>query len=310
MTRFVLRRLGWAVLTAWFVVTATFAMLAVIPADPARAILGPHATEETLERVRGRHCLDDGPLEAYGCWLVAVAKGDLGDSYRSGRRVVDILGDRVWPTVQLAIAALALQLAIGVPLGILAAARRRRWQDHATSIATLVAQSAPPFVVGTLLVYVLAYRFGWFPIAGYGTGGLDRLHHLVLPALTTAAFGTAYYARVVRAEMIDALDEDYVRTARAKGVGERGVLLRHALRPSLGPLLTLVGLDLAAMLGGAVIIEPLFAWPGLGREVALAIREVDVPVIVGAVLVAALAVTLVNLVVDLAYAWIDPRLRE
>jgi peptide/nickel transport system permease protein len=310
MIRLALRRIAWAVLVAWFVVTATFAMTTVIPADPAKALLGPHATPEAIERVRAYYCLDRGFLGQYSCYVKNVARGDLGQSYRSKRSVGAIIADRVWPTAQLALAAILLQLLVGVPLGIVAAMRKNRWPDHAANIAGLLGQSAPPFFVGTLLLYVFAYRFGWFPIGGYGDGVLSRLHHLVLPAATLAAVGIAYYARVVRSEMIDVLGEDYIRTARAKGVPERRVIAHHALRNALGPLVTLVGLDLGVLLGGAVVTEYIFSWPGLGREVLQAILEVDIPLVLGVVLVSALAIALANLVADLLLLWLDPRLRE
>ncbi len=310
MIRLVLRRLGWAIVVVWFVVTAVFAMTAAIPVDPAKALLGPHATPETIARVRAHHCLDRGIVAQYGCWIDHVAHGDLGESFRTNRPVTQILRDRIWPTVQLALAAIWLQLVIGVPLGVLAATRRNRWPDHAANLVGLLGQSAPTFFVGTLLLYVLGYRFGWLPISGYGSGGLDRLSHLVLPAMTLAALGVAYYARVVRAELTDALGEDYIRTARAKGLPERTVVWRHALRNALGPLVTLVGLDLGVLLSGAVVTEYIFAWPGLGREVLQAILDVDLPLIVGVVLVSAIAIAVANLVVDLVQLWLDPRLRE
>jgi peptide/nickel transport system permease protein len=159
-------------------------------------------------------------------------------------------------------------------------------------------------------MYVLAYRFGWFPIGGYGDGLWSRLHHLVLPAFTLAAVGIAYYARVVRSEMIDVLGEDFIRTARAKGVAERDVVVKHALRNALGPLVTLIGLDLGVLLGGAVVTEFIFAWPGLGRELVQATLELDLPLILGVVLVAAIAIAFANLLVDLVYLWLDPRLRD
>jgi peptide/nickel transport system permease protein len=304
------RRIAWAVVVAWFVVTATFAMTVAIPADPAQALLGPHATPETLERVRAHYCLDRGFVGQYVCYVGHVARGDLGESYRSKRAVTAIIADRVWPTAQLALAAILMQLLVGVPLGVIAAMRRNRWPDHATNVLGLLGQSAPTFFVGTLLLYVFAYRFGWFPISGYGDGVLGRLHHIVLPAATLATVGVAYYARVTRTEMIDALAEDYVRTARAKGVPERRVVAHHALRNALGPLVTLVGLDLGLLLGGAVVTEYIFAWPGLGREVLQGILELDIPLVLGVVLVSALAIAVANLVVDIVYLWIDPRLRE
>jgi peptide/nickel transport system permease protein len=310
MIGMVLRRIGWAIAVAWFVASATFVLIAAIPADPARALLGPHATPEAIQRVRAHYCLDRGAAAQYGCWLDRMVRGDLGESYRSKRAVRAIIAQRLWPTAQLALAAIALQLALGIPLGIAAATRRGRWPDHGANLLCMIGQSAPAFFVGTVLLYLLAYRWGWFPISGYGSGGLDRLLHLVLPAMTLAAGGVAYYARVTRSELIDVLSEDYVRTARAKGLPERVVIGRHALRNALGPVAMLVGLDLGALLGGAVVIEVIFAWPGLGREVLQAVLELDIPLILGVVLVSALAIAVVNLVTDLIYLWIDPRLRD
>jgi peptide/nickel transport system permease protein len=192
-----------------------------------------------------------------------------------------------------------------VPLGILAAIRRNRWPDHAANVLGLIGQSAPAFFVGTLLLYLFAYRFGWFPIGGYG-----GLSHLVLPAATLAAGGIAYYSRVVRSDLVDALGEDYIRTARAKGLRERSVVMKHALRNALGPLVTLIGLDLGVLLGGAVVTEYIFAWPGLGREILQAILDIDLPLILGVVLVSAIAIAVANLLVDLVYLWLDPRLRD
>jgi len=310
MIAMVARRIGWAIVVVWFAVTATFVATVAIPADPASALLGPHATAETLARVRAHYCLDRGVVRQYGCWIERVAHGDLGESYRSKRAVREIIATRLWPTAQLAIAAIIFQLVLGVPLGIVAATRRGRWPDRAAGLIGLVGQSAPPLFVGTVLLYLFAYRWGWFPISGYGSGGWDRLAHLVLPAMTLATVGMAYYARVVRSELIDQLGEDYVRTARAKGLPERTVIGRHALRNVLGPLATLVGLDLGVLLGGAVVTEFIFAWPGLGREVLQAILEIDIPLILGVVMVSAGAIAAANLAVDLLYLWIDPRLRE
>jgi peptide/nickel transport system permease protein len=306
----IIRRIGWTLVVVWFVVTLTFLVTTAIPADPAKALLGPHATAETLDRVRVHYCLDRGIAAQYGCWIDRVVRGDLGESYRSKRAVTAIIADRIWPTAQLAIAAIALQLLLGVPLGIAAALRRGRWQDHALNMFGLLGQSVPAFVVGTLLLYVFAYRWGWLPIGGYGTGPWDRIVHLILPAMTLATLDIVYYARVVRSELVDVLGEDYVRTARAKGLPEHVVIGRHALRNALGPLVTLAGLDLGLLLGGAVVTEFIFAWPGLGREVLQAILEIDIPLILGVVLVSAIAIAVANLLVDLVYLWVDPRLRD
>jgi len=306
----IVKRLAWTVIVVWFAITATFVMATMIPANPARALLGPHSTPEAIHRVEAYYCLDRGFAGRYACYVGNIVKGDLGESYRSKRPVAAIIADHVWPTVQLALAAILLQLIVGVPLGVLAAIRRNRWQDHGANVVSLLGQSAPAFVTATLAMYVFAYRFGWFPIGGYGDGLASRLHHLVLPAATLAATGIAYYARIVRTEMIDVLGEDFIRTARAKGLAERDVVVKHALRNALGPLVTLIGLDLGVMLGGAVVIEFIFAWPGLGRELLQAVLEVDLPLILGVVLVAAIAIAVANLLVDLVYLWLDPRLRD
>jgi len=305
-----LRRLGWSIVVVWFVVTATFVMVSAIPADPGKAMLGPHATPDAIAKVNALYCLDQSLAVRYGCWVDNLASGNLGESYRSKRAVTAILADRVWPTLQLALAAILLQLLIGVPLGVLAAVRKGRWPDRAASVFGLLGQSAPTFFVGTVLLYLVAYRWEVLPIGGYGEGGWDRLRHLVLPAMTLATVGVAYYARMVRTELAETLTEDYVRTARAKGLPERAVVLRHALRPALGPLVTLVGLDLGVLLGGAVVTEAIFAWPGLGRETLQAILDVDMPVILGVVVVSAIAIAIANLVVDLVQLGLDPRLRD
>jgi peptide/nickel transport system permease protein len=310
MMRMIARRLGWTVIVVWFVATATFAMVVAVPADPMQAMLGPHATPETIERARAHYCLDDGIVTQYGCWLSNLARGELGESYRTKRQVTAIIGERVWPTVQLAVAAMLIALSFGVPLGILAAVRRERWPDRVATLVGLVGQSAPPFLVGSVLLYVVAYRWDVLPLSGYGAPGWDRVTHVLLPALTLAAIGIAYYARIVRSELGETLGEDYVRTARAKGLSERAVVLRHAFRPAAGPLVTMIGLDFGVLLGGAVVVESIFAWPGLGREVLQAILEVDLPVILGVVIVAAVAIAIANLVVDLVQLVIDPRLRD
>ncbi len=309
MTGLILRRLGWALVVTWFVLSLTFVLADAIPADPAKAMLGPHATPELIVSVRAHYCLDRGVVGRYGCWIDRLAHGDLGESYRTKRPVAELIGARLWPTAQLALAAIAIQLLVGVPLGILAAARRRRWPDHVAGLVALVGQSVPTFVTGTLGLYLFAYVLGWFPIGGYGEPGLDRLWHLVLPAATLATLGIAFYARAVRGELVEVLGEDYIRTARAKGVPESRVIGHHALRNALGPLVALIGIDLGVLLGGAVVIEAIFAWPGLGREVLQAILELDLPVILGVVMVTAVAIALANLVVDLVQLWIDPRLR-
>ncbi len=309
MIRFLLRRLAWAVVVLWFVVTATFAITYAIPADPARAMVGPHADSATIARVRHQMCLDRPFWVQYGCYVGRIAHGDLGFSFRTKRPVVEIVVEKLWPTAQLALATIFLQVILGVPLGIIAAVRRNRGADVAATTFALIGQSAPTFFLGPLFMYLLSYKLGLFPVSGYGDGFLDRLAHLFLPAFTLAVTGIAYYARLVRGEMIEVLQEDYIRTARAKGVPARTVILRHALRNAMVPVVTLIGLDLGVLLGGAVVTEYIFAWPGLGREAVTGILNIDLPIILGIVLFSATAILVANLLVDLAYAVLDPRVR-
>lgn len=307
MARFLCKRLAWAVVVLWFVISGTFALAYLLPADPVRAMVGPHGDPATVARLRARMCLDRPFVVQYGCYVGRIARGDLGESFRTKRPVTKIVGEKLWPTAQLALAALALQLLIGLPLGIIAALKRNRAADAAASVFALLGQSAPTFFLGPLFMYLLAYRFGWFPVSGYGEAGWDRLAHLFLPALTLAVTGIAYYARLVRAEMIEVLEEDYVRTARAKGLPRRTVVLKHGLRNALVPVVTLVALDLGVLMGGAVVTEYIFGWPGLGREAVNAILNVDLPIILGVVLFAATAILVANLIVDVVYALLDPR---
>lgn len=310
MIRRALARLAWTALAIAFVITVTFVAVDAIPADPARAMLGPRATPELIAKVRAAYCMDDGLLVRYGCWLGALADGDLGHSYRTQQPVTALLRDRVGPSLELALAAIVLQLALGIPLGMLAARRRGRWPDRATTLVGLIAQSVPVFVTGVVALDALAYGLGWFPLSGRGDGGLaSELHHLALPALALAAAGAAGYARAVRGELVDALASDYARTARAKGASEGRVLARHALRNALGPLVALVGIDLGTLIAGNVVVEVVFAWPGLGRELVLAILDLDLPVVIAVVMLSAVAIAIANLLADLALAWLDPRLR-
>jgi peptide/nickel transport system permease protein len=309
MKGYLLRRLLFAAVVVWVVVSATFLLAQVVPADPARAAVGPHADAQTIARARARLCLDRPLYTQYGCFVVHALRGDLGTSFRTGRPVATLLAARAWPTLQLALGAILLELLLGVPLGLFWAWRRGRPDAAALDGLSSLGLSAPAFVIGPLLIYCFAYRFELFPISGYGAGGLDRLRHLVLPALTLAAAGAAYTASLVRTELLAAMDEPYLRTARAKGLGELATLCRHALPNALGPLFSMIGLRLGELLGGAILIESIFGWPGLGREALTAILSLDLPVILGITLVGAIAVVLVNLLADLAHAFWDPRVR-
>ena len=309
MIGYLVRRLAWAALVVWFVVSAAFIMLTWIPADPAATLVGPHGNAESIARARRAYCLDAGLVEQYGCFVGRLARGDMGESFRTGREVAEVIGERIWPTVQLALTAMFLQLIIAIPLGVLAATRRNTIVDYLANGIALLGQSAPVFFVGLLLMYLFGFQLGWLPMTGYGEGFSGRLQHLLLPATTLALIGCAYYTRLVRSELVETLQEDYMRTARAKGLPEVTVVCKHGLRNSLSPVLTLMGLDLGVLMGGAVVTESIFLWPGLGREVLHAIVDADVPLVLGVVLFTSLCIVLANLLVDLAYGWLDPRVR-
>jgi ABC-type dipeptide/oligopeptide/nickel transport system permease component len=308
MIRAGLRRLGWSLLVVWAAVTLTFAAGFLIPSDPARAVVGPHADASTVEHVRAQLCLDRGFLVAYGCHVGALARGDLGTSFRTGQPVAAILAERIGPTAELALTALLLQVALGFPLGVLAA-RAGPGGRGLAEVLTAIAASVPTFFLGPLLMYLVGYQLELLPVWGHGEVGVDRLRHLALPAITLAAAGIAGYARLVSVELQEVMAADYIRTARAKGLSPRAVLLRHGLRNALLPVVTLMGVDLGVLLGGAVVTETVFGWPGLGREAVLAILNVDLPVVLGVVLVGAVAVVLASLVVDAVVAALDPRIR-
>jgi peptide/nickel transport system permease protein len=301
------RRLTWTGVVVLFAVSITFAILHAVPGDPARTLVGPHATEETLAHARKHHGLEQSLPAQYLRYLGQIARGDLGESYRTHRPVRDLLVEHTWPTLQLVLAAVMLQVALGLPLGAWAARGYGRWPDHAAAAVSVLGQAAPPFVLGTALLYLVGHRLGWLPVDGYGDGLIDRLRHLVLPAFTVAAFGIATYAQLIRTELHGALGQDYVRTARAKGLSERTVLWRHALYPVLPPLISAIGVDLGVLLTGAVVVESIFGWPGLGREALLAVLELDLPLILGVVISTSLAIAAINLLADLALLAIDPR---
>jgi peptide/nickel transport system permease protein len=306
----VARRVAAAFALLWIALSLVFVLTQIVPGDPARALVGPHADAATVTRVRARLCLDRSPLVQYGCFVGRIARFDLGTSLRDGRPVAALLAERAGASAELAVAAVAIQLLVAVPLAAIGARRRSRVLDRAAQLAAVTLQSAPPFVLGLLLVYVVSYRLGWLPVRGRGEPGLDRLRHLALPAITLAAGGVASSARLLRGELADALDQGFVRAARARGASPLVVWARHVAPHAAGPLIALAGMDLGALLGGAPVVEYLFGWPGLGREAALGVLELDLPLILGVVTIACAAVVAVNLVVDLAHAALDPRLRH
>jgi peptide/nickel transport system permease protein len=280
-------------------------LIRVVPADPAVSIAGPKADPETLAAIRRDLGLDDPVVVQYGRYLWRLAHGDLGRSYLTGRRVAEVIGERLPATALLGLTSLALGFLLGLAVGMVTAVRRGSAMDLGVLLGTLVGLSIPTFWLGNVLVYVFGYRLRWFPLGGFGS-----LRHLVLPAATLAIVEFLFYARFVHANLGGTLGSDYIRTARAKGVPPLRVYLVHALRNALIPVVTLLGLDVAALMSGVVLTETVFNWPGLGRLAVQAVFQLDVPLLAGTVLFSATLVLVANLMVDLLYGVIDPRVQH
>jgi peptide/nickel transport system permease protein len=304
MARYLAGRLAQAALILLGVTLVTYALLFLLPADPVRQIAGRSATSEAVEAIRRELGLDLPFWRQYLRYLGGLLQGDLGRSYLQRTEVSTLIASRLPATLQLMAGAIAFELLIGLTLGIVAAARRGRFLDRAVMLASFAAVSAPQFVVGILLLYVFSVRLGWLPLGGYGT-----LAHLVLPALTLGVLGAGWYARMMRGSMLEALAQDYVRTARAKGAPERRVLLVHALRNAVLPIVAMVGLDVGLFMSGAVVVESVYGWPGIGQLAWQAVQRVDIPIIVGVTTVAAFFIVAGNLLADLVAPLVDPRIR-
>ena len=282
-----------------------FVLVRVVPADPAVSIAGPKADPETLAAIRKDLGLDDPMPVQLGRYLWQLAHGDLGRSYLTGRKVADVIAERLPATALLGLTALAVGFLMGLVVGLATAARQGSGVDLAVLVATLVGLSIPTFWIGNLLIYAFGYRLRWLPLGGYGT-----FRHLLLPAATLAIFQFFFYARFVHTNVGGTLASDYIRTARAKGVRPLALYFRHALRNALIPIVTLLGLDVAALISGVVLTETVFNWPGLGRLAVQAVFSLDIPVVAGTVLFSAALVLAANLIVDLLYGVIDPRVRH
>jgi peptide/nickel transport system permease protein len=303
MGELVLRRLLLSITALVGVVTVVFVLLHV-SGDPVTLLVSQDATREDMERIRRAYGLDQ-PLPAqYVRYLARVVRGDLGYSFRQGLPVAELVGERLRATFELALAGLAVAVGTGVSLGLVAAARRGTVWDTAAMTVALVGTSVPSFWLGLVLIILFGVHLGWLPISGYG-----GVSHLLMPAVVLGSFYGAQISRLTRASLLEVLAQDYIRTARAKGLGARVVLLRHGARNALLPLLTVLGLDFGRMLGGAVIVESIFAWPGMGRLAVQAVLARDFPVVQGVTIVGAAVFLTINFVIDLLYGWVDPRLR-
>lgn len=302
MTGYLVRRLIGAAGVIFGVASITFVMVFLMPGDAARMYAGPRAPQETVDRIRELWGLNDPLPVQYVRYLGRALQGDFGNSTRDGRPVLRAVTERIPATLQLAIAGLAVELAIGVPLAVLAAVKPGTWLDQLATVIGLIGISIPQFALGLVLLYVFGFLLPIFPLGGYGT-----VTHLILPAFVLGMGGAAFYARVFRNNLLEVMGEDYVRTAHAKGVRPRRVMIRHIMRNALLPLVTLAGLDFALLCGGVVVIEAVFGWPGVGLQAWNAIRNQDTPIIMGTVLFGAVAVVFINLLVDFMYVVLDPR---
>ena len=337
--RHFLRRLGWSVFVVWGVVSIAFVVNTLVPGDPARMVAGAQARPADGERIRAQLGLGDPAIVQYGrFWkrLVHLGPGvidakadpahancaavlplgpsavhlDLGRSAQKRQPVVDLVATRLPRTLALALAGMLVQLLLGLGTGVLAAARRGSWLDRFLVGTSLLGISAPTFLIALVLQFVFARGLGWLPLDGFGTTLGEHARCLVLPALTLGVYGAAYYTRLVRDEVVVLLQQDWVRTARAKGLSPTRVVLRHGLRNALLPIITAVGLDFGALMGGAVVTETVFRWPGLGELSVKALLDRDGPVILACVVVTSMAIVVANVVVDALYTRLDPRVRS
>ena len=300
----VLRRLAQAFLILLGVAAITFVLLYALPADPARMIAGRSATAQTVANIRHELGLDQPLLVQFWHYLTNLLSGNLGRSYAQKTDVWTLIVARLPATLTLMLAGIVVEVILGLTLGTIAAIRRGGFVDRLVMMASFVGVSAPQFVVALLLLYVFAVTLGWFPMSGYGT-----LAHVVLPATTLGVLGAGWYARMVRSAMIDVLNQDYVRTARAKGLSSRRIIFRHALPNAILPVIAMIGIDIGIFMGGIVVVESVFGWPGIGQLAWQAIQRVDIPIIMGVTLVSAFAIVLGNLLADIIAPFIDPRIK-
>jgi len=330
MTRFILQRALWGILVVMSVVTLVF-FLIFVAGDPAVTILGPQARAEQIADFKAKKGLDRPVSEQFLSYLgvvpcvrkdspqfeqddgtrgfCGILQGDLGESYSHHESVANVIGHRLPRTLLLAAMAVLFELIIGLTAGIVAALRRNRWTDTSIMFATFVGISLPTYVTGPIALLVFSFLLGWFPFGGYGIDPLDHVYHALLPSLILAVAGAATYARVMRGELIETLRHDHVRTAKAKGMPASQVVIRHAIRNARLPVATLIGLSLPFLVGGAIITEKIFAWPGLGLLTIESIESLDAPVIMAVVLMFGVAVQIGNLLADIAVAALDPRIR-
>lgn len=317
MLRFLIRRILSGLLVLWLISMLVFALFFAVPSDVGRKLAGHNATPETIARIEARFHLDEPLYQQYGRYMGNALKGDFGQDYYFQIPVSQVIKQGVPVTASLALGASILWLILGITGGVISSVRPRSLLDRSLTVLSVTFFSIPAFVLGLSLLYFFYYRlslagFAWFPANGYvpmSEGVLNWAKHLILPWVTLAMISAATYTRLTRGSMMEVLSEDYIRTARSKGLSERRVTYRHALRSALTPIVTQFGIDVGALLGGAVLTEKVFGLDGLGARSVDAIRNQDLPVVMGIVLVASTFVVVANILVDLLYAYLDPRVR-
>ena len=334
MTQYLFRRIILTIPVLLGITVVTFSFLKLVGRDggPCVALLGERYTEQRCDEIKERYGLDDHPVVQYQRYMAHTLRGDLGSSILTKRPVAGELRNVFPATAELAAVAMIFAVLFGIPLGVIAAARHNTFTDLSAMVIALLGVSMPVFWLGLMLVYVLAFKLGWFPTHGRLSSGVeletitnfyildsiltgnwaalrDSIHHIALPAFALSTIPAAIIARITRSAMLEALGQDYIRTARAKGLSELRVVSKHALSNALLPVVTVIGLQTGFLLSGAVLTETIFAWPGMGRWIVNAISSNDTPVVQGGVLVFATVFVLINLIVDISYAWLDPRIR-
>jgi peptide/nickel transport system permease protein len=312
MTRFVLSRLAQTLVVLFTVSVIIFALMRMIPGDPVLMMLGDDFTQEAYHQLRAKLGLDRSLVTQYLIWLHSILRGDLGDSFLQHERVSLLVWEAFLPTLSLVVASLIVGLLIAVPSGILAAMRKDSPWDYGAMGFAIFVYSMPSFWKGIILIWVFSVHLGWFPAMGYVHPWRDfgdAMWKLVLPAVTLGTFFSGLVARIIRSSLLEVLELDYIKAARAKGVRQAALVYRHALANALIPVVTVIGLQFGALLGGAVLTETVFSIPGMGRLTVNAILNRDYTVVQGAILLGVFAVVVVNLAVDLAYAYLNPRIR-
>jgi peptide/nickel transport system permease protein len=304
MVRYVLTRILQAILILLGVSFITFLLLYILPADPAVQIAGRSATPETVASIRAELGLDQPLFVQYLDYMANLLQGDLGRSYLQKTEVGSLIMSRIGPSLSLMFFAILIELLIGLSAGIIAAINRGKIWDKLFMVLSFIAVSAPQFIVSILMLYVFAVKLGWFPIGGYG----DPIDY-VLPALTLGLLGSGWYSRVMRSSMLEVMRQDYIRTARAKGAPLTRIVRVHAVKNAVLPIVAMIGLDIGIFMGGIVVVESVFGWPGIGQLAWQAIQRVDIPIIMGVTLVSAVAIVLGNLIADLIAPFVDPRIK-